>query len=103
VARLGDPVVGAQVQAAHPLGDGRGTRADDDAELGQRFAQALEPAPGLRPQYREIDHQGAEAHRDDRLGGDWPLEHAVLPSESIEPLAEDLDEAAVAVEDRYPQ
>ena len=36
VARLGDPVVGAEPQAADALGDRRVAGADDDAQTGQR-------------------------------------------------------------------
>ena len=35
VARLGEPVVGAQPQPAHALGDGRAAGADDDARPGR--------------------------------------------------------------------
>ncbi len=99
VAGLGDPVVGAEAQAAHALGDRRRARADDDAELRQRLAQSLEPAPRLRAEHGEIDDQRAQAHRDDRVGGHRAREHAVLPAEAVQALAEHLDEAAVAVED----
>ena len=86
VARLGDPVVGPEAQPADPLGDGRGAGADDDAELGERLAQALEPAPGLRPEHRQVDDQRAQAHRHDGLAGDRALEHAVLPAEPVQRL-----------------
>ena len=87
VAGLGQPVVGAEAQAPHALGDGGGAGADDDAELGQRPAEALEPRPG-RADHREIDDDRAEAHRHDRLGGDRGGEHAVLPASAVEALAE---------------
>ena len=103
VAGLGDPVVGAEAQPAHALGDGRGAGADDDAELRQRLAEALEPLPGLRAEHGEVDDERAEPHRDDRLGGHRAGEHAVLPAEAVQALAEHLDEAAVAVEHGDPQ
>ena len=65
---------------------------------GQRVAETLEPGPGLRPEDREIDDQRAESHRDDRVGGHRAGEHAVLPAEAIQSLAQDLDEAAVAIQ-----
>ena len=103
VARLGDPVIGAQAQPAHALGHGGGTGADDDAELGQRAAQALEPLPRLRAEHREIDDQRAQAHRGDRVGRYGSGEHAVLPGETVQTLAQYLDEATVAVEHRNAQ
>ncbi len=103
VAGLGDPVVGSEAQAAHALGDGGGAGADDDAELRQRLAQSLQPGPRLRAEHREIDDQRAQAHRDDRVRRYGAGKHTVLPGESVEALAENLDEAAVAVEDGDPQ
>ncbi len=103
VTWLGDPVVGAQAQPAHALGDRRGARADDDAQLRQGAAESLEPLPGLRAEHRQVDHQRAEAHRDDGVGRDRAREHTVLPAETVHALAENLDEAAVAVEHRDAQ
>ena len=45
VARLGEPVVGAEAQAAHALGDRRVAGADDDAEAGQRRRRAARGSP----------------------------------------------------------
>ncbi len=51
------------------------------------------------PRIGEVDDERGEAHRGDRVGGDGAGEHAVLPAEPVESLGENLDEAAVAVED----
>jgi hypothetical protein len=96
--RLGDPVVGAQSQPAHALGDGRRSGADDDPQVGQRSAQALQPLPGLRAEHRQVHDERAQAHRDDRVGGHRACQHAVLPAEAVKTLAQNLDESAVAVE-----
>ena len=48
MARLGDPVVGAEPEPAHALGDGRLAGADHDAELREPRAQLLEVAPRRR-------------------------------------------------------
>ena len=103
VAGLGHPVVGPEAQPAHPLGDRGGPGADDDAELRKRLAEALQPAPRLGPEHGQVHHQRAQAHRHDGLAGDRALEHAVLPAEAVHALAQDLDEAAVAIEYRDPQ
>ena len=70
---------------------------------GSAVAEALEPGPGLRAEHGEVDDDGAQAHRDDGIGRDRAREHAVLPAEAVQALAEDLDEAAVAIEDGDPQ
>ena len=54
--------------------------------VAQRLAHALEPAPRLRAQHSQVDDEGAQPHRDDRLRRDRAGEHAVLPAESVEAL-----------------
>ena len=102
VARLGDPVVGAEPQPAHALGDGGLPRADDDAELREPGAELLEVAPGRRAEHGEVDDDGVEPHRDQRVERDGRGEHAVLPAGGLQPLGEDLHEAGVGVEDGDP-
>ena len=68
VRRLRDPVVGAEPQAANPLGDGRALGADDDAEVGQHPADPLEELPAERPEDRDVDEQGVQLHRHELLG-----------------------------------
>src|SRR3712207_7649090 len=53
LAGLRDPVVGADPESAHALGDGRVRRADDHAEAGQQGADLLEEVPGVRAQDRK--------------------------------------------------
>ena len=86
VAGLGDPVVGSEAQPAHALGHGGGAGADDDAELGEGAAEALKPRPGLGAEDGEIDDERAESHGGDRVGGHGTTEHAMLPTEAVEPL-----------------
>jgi hypothetical protein len=70
MAGLGQPVVSSEPQAPYALGDGRAARADDDAELRQCSAQALEPLPAGRPDHRQVDDYRTQAHRNDRFRGD---------------------------------
>src|SRR3954469_15629264 len=103
MARLADPVVGAQPQPAHALGDGGLARADNDAEAGKLGAQALQPAPALRPDDGEIDDDGAQAHRHDRVRGHGAADEPVLPAEALEALGQDLEESRIPVQDRNAQ
>src|ERR1700691_3389133 len=103
MAGLGDPVVASKTQPAHPLGDGRRSGADDDPELRQSAAKALQPFPSWWPEHGKIDDQCAEAHRGDRVGRYGTGEHAMLPTQAVHALAKDLDEAAVAVKHRDTQ
>ena len=66
MARLGDPVVGAEPQPAHALGDGRLAGADHHAELREPGAELLEVAPGRRAEHRRVHDDGVEPHRDQR-------------------------------------
>ena len=72
VARLGHPVVGAEPQPAHALGDGRLAGADDDRQRGQLGRDPLEVLPRVRPEQREVDDERAEAHRDEASTGTAP-------------------------------
>ena len=99
---LVDPVVGAEPQPAHALGDGRLARADHHAELREPGAELLEVAPGRRAEHGRIDDEGVESHRDQHVERDGRGEHAVLPAGGLEPLGEDLDEAGIGVEDGDP-
>ena len=83
VARLRDPVVGAEPQAAHALGDGRLLRADDDAEPGDSFGQPLEELPRARAEKGQVDHDGVQPHGDEVLGRDGSRERAELPAGAL--------------------
>ena len=61
VTGLGDPVVDAEPQAAHPLGDGRALGADDDAEVGKHPADPLEVVPSLLAEHGRVDQRGRSA------------------------------------------
>src|SRR3954470_1776154 len=98
VAGLRQPVVGAQPQAPHALGDRRLPGADDHAEPGQRRAQLLEVVPGLRPEDREVDDDRVQPHGDAHVGRAGAGEHAVPPAEPLEALSEHLEEPRVGVE-----
>ena len=58
---LGDPVVGAEPQPAHALGDGGLPGADDHAEPGQPRAELVQVRPALGTQHRQIDHDRVQA------------------------------------------
>ena len=56
VAGLGEPVVGAQPQAAHALGDRRaGPVQTTTPRPGSARAEPLEVVPALRAEQREVD------------------------------------------------
>jgi hypothetical protein len=101
VARLRDPVVGAQPQPAHPLRHRRLPGADDHAEPRQPRADLLQVVPPLRTQDRQIDHDGVQPHRDDRVERNRAREHAVLPARALDAIRQHLQEARVRVEHRY--
>ncbi len=103
VAGLRDPVVGAEAQPAYSLGDRRRAGADDDAQLGQAGADALQPVPGVRTEHGEVDDERAEAHGRHGLAGNGATEHAMLPAEPVQALGQHLDESGVPVEDGHPQ
>ena len=102
MGRLADPVVGAEPQAADPLGDGRLRGADEHAQAGDRAADLLEELPALGPEHGEVDQQGVQLHRHQLLDRDGAREHAVLPAGAIKALAEDGEESAVGVDHRQP-
>jgi hypothetical protein len=103
VAGLGDPVVGAQAQAAHTLVDGRLARADDHRQRRELTRHALEILPRVRAQHREIDHECAETHHDEPFDSNHTAQHSVLPSKLVKPLRQRPDEAGVAIADRDAQ
>ena len=104
VARLGQPVVGAEPQPAHALGDRRLARCRRRrrARAAPR-SSSLEVLPACGPEHREVDDERAEPHGDERLDRDGAGEHAVLPAQPLQALVEDLQEARVGVDDRKPQ
>ena len=65
---------------------------------GSARAEPLEVVPRLRPEDGEVDHDRVEAHRDDGVGRHRAGEHAVLPAEALQALAEHLEEAGVGVQ-----
>ena len=98
-----EPVVGAEAQTADALGDRRLAGADDDAEAGQRLADALELLPRARAEDGEVDDQPAEPHGDELVDRDGGPEHAVLPAQPVQALGQDLQEPGVGVDDGQPQ
>ncbi len=102
VAGLGDPVVGAEPEPAHALGDGRLTRADHDAQLREPGAQLLEVRPRRRAEHGEVDDERVQPHREQRVERDGRGQHAVLPAGRLQPLGEDLYEAGIGVKDSDP-
>ena len=66
---------------------------------GRQPAQPLEVRPALRPEDREVDDERVEPHRDDGVERDGARQHAVLPAGALQPLAEDLQESGVGVQD----
>jgi hypothetical protein len=99
VARLRDPVVGAEAQPAHALGDAGLAGADDDAHLRQPRAQLLQVAPRRRAEHGEVDHDRVQAHRHERVERHRRGEHAVLVAGAVEALREHLHETGVRIED----
>jgi hypothetical protein len=97
MAGLGEPVVSAHLQGAHALCDRRRARADDDAVLRPRQAQALEPPPGPRTQDSQVDDESVEGHRGDLLRGESRRQHAVAPFEALQALCEHYQKARVIV------
>jgi hypothetical protein len=98
MTRLRHPVVGAEAQTADALSDRRGSGADHDSEVRQGAAETLEPLPRLRAEHGQIDDERTEAHRADDFGGYRAAQHPMLPAQTVEALAEHLEETAVTVE-----
>ena len=65
MARLSDPVIRAEPQSAHALGDGRRTGADEHRHPRKPVAHRLEIGPSLRAEHLDVDHERIEAHRDE--------------------------------------
>ena len=103
VARLGQPVVGPEAQAAHALGHRRLARADDHAQPRQRRAELLEVLPRRRAEHREVDDDGVQAHGHDGVDGNRAGEHAMLPGQTLQALGQHLQEARVGVDDGEPE
>ena len=97
------PVVGAEAQPPHALGDAGATGAHDHAEAGELRADPLQVVPGLRAEDREVDDDGAQAHGDERLHGNGAGEDPVFAPETLEALPEHLDETGVGVDHREAQ
>ena len=102
MAGLGDPVVDPEPQAAHPLGDGRASGADDHAEVGKHPADALDVPPAFLAEHGRVEQDRVELHRDQLLGRDRAAEHALLPAGGLGALGEHRDEATVVVDYREP-
>jgi hypothetical protein len=101
VARLRDPVVGAQAKPANPLGHRRALRADDDAEARQHPADSLEELPGQRPQQSGVDEKRVQLHRRQLFGRHRTREDPVLVTGPLEALREHAKETGVVVDDGY--
>src|SRR5688572_31601724 len=100
MARLREPVVSAEPEAANPLGDARAAGADDHAHSRQRVADPVEESPSIRAEHPEVDHQRVQPHRDQVLHARSGSEHAVLPPHALEALGEHAHETAVGVDYR---
>ena len=104
MARLRDPVVGAEPQAPHPLGD-RGRPGADDHHLARRAGAELpEIGPGLAcraSRRRSRSRAGACART--LLRRRRAAEHLRAPADGADALGEDAHEAAVGVDDRQPR
>ena len=104
VARLGDPVVGAEPQAPHPLGD-RGRAGADDHRLARRDARRAargRPTPPSRASPTSITiacWRMAWTLLDRRRAG----QHLRAPADGADALREHAHEAAVGVDDREPR
>ena len=99
MARLGHPVVDAEPQAAHPLGDGGAAGDDDQAEVGQHRGDPFEVGPGFVAQHGRVDEERIQLHRHQvaRRHGAGLL--AEMPTGRLSAAGEDGDETAVGVED----
>src|SRR5207302_7671453 len=102
VAGLVDPVVGAQPQPAHALGDGGALRADDQTEPRDPLADGLDVLPGPRTEQRHVDDERVEPHGDELVRRDGCIEAAELPAHRLHALGEHADEAGVRVDRREP-
>ena len=99
VARLGHPVVGAQAQPAHALGDGRLPGADDHAAGRAARSQTSRGTPTrCGPSIARSTTSAPGASRRALSTGTGAGEHAVLPAEPVQALAQHLDESCVAVD-----
>ena len=98
VAGLRQPVVGAEPQRAHALGDGRASGADDRGSAGSARADPLEVGPARRAEHGQVDHERAEPQRDELLDRHGARKHALLPAARADALVEHVEEAAVAVD-----
>ena len=104
VARLVDPVVGAEPAARAPA-----------APRSSPWVPTTTPSPGIAPQIRSRKSQaiGPSAERSSstafRLHGQQPLgrhrarQEAVLPAGSLKPLREHGDESPVRFDHGYPE
>src|SRR5205807_7635894 len=61
MARLGDPVVGAEAKRPHPLCDGRAPGAHDEAEPRDPLAHALDVLPRLGPEQADVEDERVQA------------------------------------------
>jgi hypothetical protein len=97
---LGDPVVGAEPQPADALGDRGLAGADDHAEPGETSAELVEVRPALRAEHRKVHHDRVQPQGDHRIQRHRGGEHSMLPPHALQPLAQDLQEAAVGIDHR---
>ena len=104
VAGLGDPVVGAGAQPAHPLGDARAAGADHHAQPGQggRTRARGTPTPPGPSSARSTTSAFTRMATNSSTGG-ARLEAPVLPAEIARPLHQHSHEPRVRVEDRESQ
>ena len=98
--RLGDPIVDPEPQAANPLGDGRASGADDDAEIGEQAADPVEVAPRLVAQHRRVNQQRVQLHRHQLVGRNRATGGAQQPARRLGALGKNGDETGIGVDHR---
>ena len=104
MAGLGQPVIGAEAQAAHALGDRRAAGADDDAEARAARRRAARATPSRSARSPRGRPRSRQAHRDDRLAARPRTRARGTPSRArSRRLPSTVQEARVAVEDRDAQ
>ena len=100
MAGLGDPVVDAEAQPAHPLRHRRAAGADDQAEVGEHRGDTLQVVPAFVAQQRRVDQQGVELHRHQIARGHRAGALAQLPARRVGALGKNGDEATVVIDYR---
>ena len=103
MAGLRDPVVGADPEAADPLGHADRIGHHDHTEVRQKAGDAVQIGPGVITDAIDVDDNDIQFHRDQLLRGDLGGKLPEAPSGRFDAITQHLDEAGVAVNDGYPQ